>query len=94
MLEWVQISTIIIDQIFKYGPQISSLFKSKESKYKQSQLKLLSNDMANQIQKNLLNDLKKIMDYSVNIPPTKDDLEELNKVIDNIIENESNKMVM
>ena len=94
MIQWVQLSTIIIDQIFKYGPQISNLFKSKESKQKRSQLKLLSDEIANQIQKNLLNDLKKIMDYSVNVPITKEDLAELNKVTDNIIENESNNIII
>ena len=76
MIEWVKLSSIILDQIFNYSPKINDLFKSKSSKHKQFQLKILSNDIANQIQKNLLNDLKTMMDYSVNIPLYKEDLED------------------
>ena len=32
MLEWIKLSTIIIDQIFNYGPKINNIFKSKEKK--------------------------------------------------------------
>ena len=94
MIEWVKVSTIIIDQIFKYGPQISNLFKSKESKQRQFQLKILSTDIASQIEKNLLNDLKAMMDYTLNIPKRKEELEELKKVTQNIVKIESNKMLI
>ena len=93
MIEWVQLSSLIIEQLFTYGPQIYDIFKSKNSKQKQLQLKVLSDDIAIQIQKNLLNELKKIMDHSVNIPLSNEDSEELNKVTKNIIEYESEKFI-
>ena len=94
MIEWVKLSSIILDQLFKYGPEINSIFSSKSSKEKQFQLKILSNDIANQIQKNLLNDLRTIMDYAVNIPLSKDDLEKINNIITNVEEAESEKLLM
>ena len=94
MIEWVKLSSIILDQLFKYGPEINSIFSSKSSKEKQFQLKILSNDIANQIQKNLLNDLRTIMDYAVNIPLSKDDLERINNIITNVEEAESEKLLM
>ena len=94
MIEWVKLSSIILDQLFKYGPEINSIFSSKSSKEKQFQLKILSNDIANQIQKNLLNDLRTIMDYAVNIPLSKDDLERINNIIINVEEAESEKLLM
>ena len=93
MIQWVQLSSLIIEQLFTYGPQIYDIFKSKNSKQKQLQLKVLSDDIAIQIQKNLLNELKKIMDHSVNIPLSNEDSEELNKVTKNIIEYESEKFI-
>ena len=92
MIEWIKVSSLIIDQIFNYGPKISDIFKSKEKKNKQFQLKILCNDIANEIQKNLLNDLKTVMDYSVNVPLRKENLEEVNKTIQSIIDIESLKM--
>ena len=92
MIEWIKVSSLIIDQIFNYGPKISDIFKSKEKKNKQFQLKILCNDIANEIQKNLLNDLKTVMDYSVNVPLKKENLEEINKAIQSIIDIESLKM--
>jgi hypothetical protein len=92
MIEWVKLSSLIIDQLFNYVPKINDIFKSKESKHKQFQIKILCNDIANQIQKNLLDDLKTMMDYSVNIPLKKEDSDELIKVTKNIIEIESNNM--
>ena len=94
MLEWIKLSTIIIDQIFNYGPKINNIFKSKEKKNKQTQLKILCNDIANEIQKSLLSDLKAMMDYSVNTPLTQENIEEMSKVIQNVIEVESKKMVL
>ena len=94
MIEWVKLSSIILDQLFKYGPEINSIFSSKSSKEKQFQLKILSNDIANQIQKNLLNDLRTMMDYAVNIPLSKDDLEKINNVIINVEEAESERLLM
>ena len=94
MLEWIKLSTIIIDQIFNYGPKINNIFKSKEKKNKQTQLKILCNDIANEIQKSLLNDLKTLMDYSVNTPLTQENIEEMSKAIQNVIEVESKKMVL
>ena len=32
MIEWIKLSSLIIDQIFNYGPKISKIFKSKEQK--------------------------------------------------------------
>ncbi len=92
MIEWVKLSSLIIDQLFNYVPKINDIFKSKESKHKQFQIKILCNDIANQIQKDLLNDLKIIMDYSVNMPLIKEDLEELTKTTNNVIEIESTNM--
>ena len=94
MIEWVKLSSIILDQLFKYGPEINSIFSSKSSKEKQFQLKILSNDIANQIQKNLLNDLRTMMDYAVNIPLSKDDLEKINNVIINVEEAESERLLI
>lgn len=94
MIEWVQLSAIILDNLFKYGPEIKNIFKSKASKKQQKQLKDLCNDIANQIQKNLLNDLKALMDFSVNIPLNKDDIKELNYVTKNIIGIESDKFLI
>jgi len=94
MIEWVKLSSIILDQLFKYGPEINSIFSSKSSKEKQFQLKILSNDIANQIQKNLLNDLRNIMDYAVNIPISKDDLEKINNIITSVEEAESEKLLI
>ena len=94
MLEWIKLSTIIIDQIFNYGPKINNIFKSKEKKNKQTQLKILCNDIANEIQKSLLSDLKAMMDYSVNTPLTQENIEEMSKAIQNVIEVESKKMVL
>ena len=54
MIEWVKVSSLIVDQIFNYGPKISNIFQSKESNQKKFQLKILCNDIANQLQKNLL----------------------------------------
>ena len=92
MIEWVKLSSLILDQIFNYGPKISDIFKSKEKKNKQFQLKILCNDIANEIQKNLLSDLKTMMDYSLTIPLKKENIEEINKTIQNIIDIESEKM--
>ena len=92
MIEWVKLSSLIVDQIFNYGPKISDIFKSKEKKHKQFQLKILCNDIANQLQKNLLNDLKTMMDYSVNIPLKKEEFNEINDVIQKLINIESNKI--
>ena len=94
MIEWVKLSSLIIDQLFNYGPKVNDIFKSKKSKNKQFQLKILCNDIANEIQKDLLNDLKTIMDYSVNTPLVKEDLDELIKVTKNIIEVESKNMII
>ena len=94
MIEWVQLSAIILDNLFKYGPEIKNIFKSKASKKQQKQLKDLCNDIANQIQKNLLNDLKALMDFSVNIPLNKDDIKEVNYIINKIIQIESNKLLI
>ena len=94
MIEWVQLSAIILDNLFKYGPEVKNIFKSKASKKQQKQLKDLCNDIANQIQKNLLNDLKALMDFSVNIPLSKDDLKEVNHVTKNIIDIESDKLLI
>ena len=94
MIEWVQLSAIILDNLFKYGPEIKNIFKSKASKKQQKQLKDLCNDIANQIQKNLLNDLKALMDFSMNIPLNKDDIKELNYVTKNIIGIESDKFLI
>ena len=94
MIEWIKLSSLIIDQIFNYGPKISKIFKSKEQKNKQFQLKILCNDIANEIQKSLLNDLKTMMDYSVNVPLKKENIEEINNTIQNVINNESDKMVI
>ena len=92
MIEWVKLTSLIVDQIFNYGPRISDIFKSKEKKHKQFQLKILCNDIANQLQKNLLNDLKTMMDYSVNIPLKKEEFNEINDVITKLINIESNKI--
>ena len=92
MIEWVKLSSLIVDQIFNYGPKISDIFKSKEKKHKQFQLKILCNDIANQLQKNLLTDLKTMMDYSVNIPLKKEEFNEINEVIKKLINIESNKI--
>ena len=92
MIEWVKLSSLIIDQIFNYGPKINNIFKSKEKKHKQFQLKILCNDIANQLQKDLLGDLKSTMDYSMNVPLKKEDLDEINKMIKNVIDIESNKI--
>ena len=92
MIEWVKLSSLIVDQIFNYGPKINDIFKSKESKNKKFKLKILCNDIANQLQKNLLSDLKVIMDHSINVPLKKEDFEEINKLIKNVIDNESNFM--
>ena len=94
MIEWVKLSSLIIDQLFNYGPKVNDIFKSKKSKNKQFQLKILCNDIANEIQKDLLNDLKTIMDYSTNTPLVKEDLDELIKVTKNIIEFESKNMII
>ena len=94
MIEWIKLSSLIIDQIFNYGPKISKIFKSKEQKNKQFQLKILCNDIANEIQKSLLNDLKTMMDYSVNAPLKKENIEEINNTIQNVINNESDKMLV
>ena len=94
MIEWIKLSSLIIDQIFNYGPKISKIFKSKEQKNKQFQLKILCNDIANEIQKSLLNDLKTMMDYSVNAPLKKENIEEINNTIQNVINNESDKMLI
>lgn len=94
MIEWVKLGSVILDQIFKYGPEINGIFKSKSSKEKHLQLKNLSNDIANQIQKNLLNDLRTMMDYAVNIPLSKDDLEKINNIITNVEECESEKLIL
>ena len=93
MIEWIKLSSLIIDQIFNYGPKISHIFKSKEKKNKQFQLKILCNDIANEIQKSLLNDLKTLMDYSLTIPLKKENLEEINKAIQNILDIESEKII-
>ena len=92
MIEWIKVSSSIIDQIFKYGPTIKDIFKSKESKQKNFKLKILCNDIANQLQQNLLNDIKLIMDYSINVPLKKEDFEEINKFVKSIIDNESKNM--
>ena len=92
MIEWVKLSTIIVDQVFKYGPEINGIFKSKEKKHKQFKLKILCNDIANQLQKDLLDDLKSTMDYSMNVPLKKEDSDEINQIIKNIINIESNKI--
>ena len=92
MIEWVKLTSLIVDQIFNYGPRISDIFKSKEKKHKQFQLKILCNDIANQLQKDLLGDLKSTMDYSMNVPLKKEDLDEINKMIKNVIDIESNKI--
>ena len=89
MLEWIKVSSLIIDQIFNYGPKITKIFKTKEQKNKQFQLKILCNDIANEIQKSLLNDLKTVMDYSVNVPLKKENIEEINKSIQNVIDIET-----
>ena len=94
MLEWIKVSSLIIDQIFNYGPKITKIFKTKEQKNKQFQLKILCNDIANEIQKSLLNDLKTVMDYSVNVPLKKEDIEEINKSIQKVIDIESQKMLI
>ena len=94
MIEWVKLSSIILDQLFKYGPEITSIFSSKSSKEKQFQLKILSNDIANQIQKNLLNDLRTIMDYAVNIPLSKDDLDKINSTITSVEEAETERLLI
>ena len=92
MIEWVKVSSLIVDQLFNYGPKISNIFQSKESNQKKYQLKILCNDIANQLQKNLLDDLKTMMDYSINAPLKKEDFDEINKVIKNVIDTESIKM--
>ena len=92
MIEWVKLSSLIVDQIFNYGPKINNIFKSKEKKHKQFQLKILCNDIANQLQKDLLGDLKSTMDYSMNVPLKKEDLDEINEMIKNVIDIESNKI--
>ena len=94
MLEWIKVSSLIIDQIFNYGPKITKIFKTKEQKNKQFQLKILCNDIANEIQKSLLNDLKTVMDYSVNVPLKKENIEEINKSIQNVIDIETEKMLI
>ena len=94
MIEWVQLSAIILDNLFKYGPEVKNIFKSKASKKQQKQLKDLCNDIANQIQKNLLNDLKALMDFSVNIPLSKEDIKEVNHVTRSIIDIESDKLLI
>ena len=94
MIEWIKLSSLIIDQIFNYGPKISNIFKSKEKKNKQFQLKILCNDIANEIQKSLLNDLKTLMDYSLTVPLKKENLEEINKTIQNVIKLESEKIII
>ena len=94
MLEWIKVSSLIIDQIFNYGPKITKIFKTKEQKNKQFQLKILCNDIANEIQKSLLNDLKTVMDYSVNVPLKKENIEEINKSIQNVIDIEKEKMLI
>ena len=94
MLEWIKVSSLIIDQIFNYGPKITKIFKTKEQKNKQFQLKILCNDIANEIQKSLLNDLKTVMDYSVNVPLKKENIDEMNKSIQNVIDIESDKMLI
>lgn len=94
MIEWVQLSAIILDNLFKYGPEVKNIFKSKASKKQQFKLKILCNDIANQIQKNLLNDLKVYMDSSVNIPLTNEDTKKITKVTKKIIEIESDKLLI
>jgi len=94
MIEWVQLSAIILDNLFKYGPEIRNIFRSRASQRRQVELKDLCDIIANQIQKNLLNDLKALMDYSVNIPLSKEDTKEINKTTKNIIEIESNKLLI
>ena len=93
MIEWIKLSSLIIDQMFNYGPKIANIFKSKEKKNKQFQLKILCNDIANEIQKSLLTDLKTVMDYSVNVPLRKENIEEIDKTIQSIIDIESEKMI-
>ena len=94
MLEWIKVSSLIIDQIFNYGPKITKIFKTKEQKNKQFQLKILCNDIANEIQKSLLNDLKTLMDYSLTVPLKKENIEEINKTIQNVIKLESEKIII
>ena len=94
MIEWIKLTSLIVDQIFNYGPKISNIFKSKEKKNKQFQLKILCNDIANEIQKSLLNELKTMMDYSLTVPLKKENIEEINKTIQNIIDIESEKMII
>ena len=92
MIEWVKLSSLIVDQIFNYGPKINDIFKSKEKKHKQFQLKILCNDIANQLQKNLLTDLKTMMDYSINIPLNQEDYNTITTLVNNIINLEQEKI--
>ena len=94
MIEWVQLSAIILDNLFKYGPEIKNIFKSKDAKKRQKELKDLCDDFANNLQKSLLKDLKTLMNYSVNIPLSKDDLKEVNYSINKIIQIESDKLLI
>ena len=92
MIEWVKLSSLIVDQIFNYGPKINDIFKSKEKKHKQFQLKILCNDIANQLQKNLLSDLKTMMEYSINIPLNQEDYNAIATLSKDIISIEQNKI--
>ena len=94
MIEWVQLSAIILDNLFKYGPEIKNIFKSKDKKKRQKELKDLCDDFANKMQKNLLSDLKTLMNFSVNIPLNKNDIKEVNYAINKIIQNESDKLLI
>ena len=94
MIEWVQLSAIILDNLFKYGPEIKNIFKSKDKKKRQKELKDLCDDFANKMQKNLLSDLKTLMNFSVNIPLNKNDIKEVNYAINKIIQIESDKLLI
>ena len=92
MLEWVKLSSVIIDQIFNYGPKIHDILKEKSNEKKKKLLQSLSNNIVEEILKDLLRELKKSMDYSISNPLSKEEIENLSETINTVIKNEQTPM--
>ena len=92
MIEWVKLSSVIIDQIFNYGPKIHDILKEKSNDKKKKLLQSLSNKIVEETLKDLLRELKKLMDYSISNPLPKEEIEKLTETINSIIKNEQAPM--
>ena len=92
MIEWVKLSSVIIDQIFNYGPKIHDILKEKSNEKKKKLLQSLSNNIVEEILKDLLRELKKLMDYSISNPLSKEEIEKLTEIINTVIKNEQTPM--